>query len=128
GTGKGAVSVNIIDKNRRTIYHRNLPVTQIEDWVSVNSVAVKLSGGETLLLLMTSWTPSAPATGIQGQFFSFNGVGAFVPVSGLLSPSCNEMDPTYFPFRNPPGHEGHFAAIDVWTGNFMVVEFYPLEL
>ena len=128
-TGSGQMSIVIKGMNNKPIYSWDLPIRNVEDDVSVKPEQVPLPDGQKVLLIMTEWEPSAPISGVHGRFFAFNADDKFVPISGLISPSVNDMSPKNFPVVKISGQDKeYFVACDEWTGNFMVVDYYPLNL
>jgi hypothetical protein len=122
-------SITVRDGKGEVIYRRNYPTTG-EFELKIVVAGVELPGGRKAVLIMREFSPSAPGTGVDGQFFAFSSAGQFVPISGVIVPSCNDAVPSNFPVREKTvgGRKRIEVEVRDWTGHFGVIRYFPLDL
>jgi hypothetical protein len=123
------ISITIFDGENNVLHKRSYPATGQED-LKLHVEEYDLPGNRKALLVSGQSLPSAPLTGITGQFFGFNSIGEFVPYSGLIRPSSGSVGGeiyTVIPFEGEMINRMHILA-DHWMGCFFVKYKYLLDL
>jgi hypothetical protein len=81
------------------------------------------------LLIMRSFSPSAPGTGEDGQFFGFTREGRLVPITGIIAPTTNDTAASNFHVTRFAVDGSSRLAVEVeeWADNFTVLRHYPID-
>jgi hypothetical protein len=123
------VSLIVKSQNGETIYRRNEAAhPQVHRQYVLAPVQVNES--IRLLLVMSEVEPTAPGSGVDGQYYTVNDDGLFVSVTGKISPSGNGATPQLFPIlqKDIDGSSRLVVEAGYWTGNFTVLFDYPIHL
>lgn len=123
-------SLIIRDKNKEILYVKNYYGTSKghRKIINISVEAVNLPENGTVLLVMTQILPSAPGSGMHGQYFCFNTLNKFVPVTGLLSPHADDAQSQHFKIVRSERLKCYMIKLERWTGNYTVVLEYRMRL
>lgn len=123
------VSIIVRDSKGNVLYRRNYPSNLNGMRITAKQIALPRGGGEALLIMRDLWQ-SAPGTGVSAQLFRFNTHGQFVAITGDISPIAYGADPKFFPVKEMIIHGKLRLLVETqfWTGNFMVLYHYPINL
>lgn len=82
-----------------------------------------------LLLVTSEGEPSAPSSGLEGQFFCYNERDRFVPVTGRIVPNVVSIDNPFSIVTKLMGNaKTPLVEMQNWTGNFSILVDYPFRL
>ncbi len=118
---KSDVSIVIKDQNSKILYQKNFPFTGENDYEIRPSIENIIDKGDCLGIVLEV-LPSAPMYGHSVQYFGFNRLDQFVPITGLISSETNTIKKLKI-----DNEIRYVVEVDSWTGNYTVLEYCPID-
>jgi len=119
-------SVIVKDTNKTILYRRNYYLKS--DKMEITAQSADYPTGGKVLLIMKYMIQSPPNSGLSGQYFCFNKLNQFVPLTGDLIASSDEASSKSFQITKENDNNDCVVNVDHWTGYFMVTYNYRIML